>query len=221
VIVGGDREGQDDPATGLGKVALAGTSTNRKQYQANEDQPPWPAPDRSAATRWPAGEGQDVGPGRVQVPGDLGQFPADRVDESAVLGVDAGGAGLVMNRVQQRAGLARDDLARVVDRPRRPLPGPALREAPGQTGHPHRLPQQDGTSLGDPDPPVRRHREPAGPGLILLSGRAFGPGRTGLWTSPAAPRQRRFSCQRTAEGNPRQKPEASATGHAADGAPSR
>jgi translation initiation factor IF-2 len=39
-------------------------------------------------------------------------------------------------------GQVRDDLARVVDRPRRPPPGQVLRQAPAQAGDPHRLPQQ-------------------------------------------------------------------------------
>ena len=57
-------------------------------------------------------------------------------------------------------GQVRDDLARVVDRPRRPPPGQALRQAPAQAGHPHRLPQQDRPGLGHQAPAVSRHGDP-------------------------------------------------------------
>jgi len=44
---------------------------------------------------------QHVGPGPVEVGGDLGQLLADSVDQPVVLGVDRGGVGLVIERVQQ------------------------------------------------------------------------------------------------------------------------
>ena len=55
----------------------------------------------------------------------------------------------------------RDDLPRVMDRPRRPPPGQPLRQAPAQAGHPHRLPQQDRPGLGHQAPAVSGHRNPS------------------------------------------------------------
>ena len=59
-----------------------------------------------------------------------------------------------------RDGQVRDDLPRVVHRPRRPPPGQALRQAPAQAGHPHRLPQQDRPGLGHQPPAVSGHGDP-------------------------------------------------------------
>jgi hypothetical protein len=60
------------------------------------------APDLSPEFLGEAGEGQDIGPGGVQVRGDLGQLAGDGVDQPVVLGMDRRGVGLVIDRVQQR-----------------------------------------------------------------------------------------------------------------------
>ena len=75
---------------------------------------------------------------------------------------------------RDRRGQVRDDLARVVHRPRRPPPGQALRQAPAQAGHPHRLPQQDRPGLGDQAPAVSGHRDTGGACAILHLKSAFG-----------------------------------------------
>ena len=80
----------------------------------------------------------------------------------------------------ERGSQVRDNLARIVDRPRHPPPGKALRQAAGQARYPHRFPQHDGTCLGDQATPVRRHREPGVACVILHSVSAFALEWTGL-----------------------------------------
>ncbi len=70
-------------------------------------------------------------------------------------------------------GQVRDDLARVVHRPRRPPPGKALRQAPPQAGNPHRLPQQDGRGLGHQPTAVSRDSDPGTACAILHWKSAF------------------------------------------------
>ena len=72
-----------------------------------------------------------------------------------------------------RGGQVRNDLARVVDRPRRPPPGKARRQAPAQAGHPHRLPQQHGPGLRHQAPAVSRHRDASSTCTILHGKSAF------------------------------------------------
>ena len=73
-----------------------------------------------------------------------------------------------------RGGQVRDDLARVVHRPRRPPPGKTLRQAPAKAGRPQRLPQQDGAGLGDQAPAVGGHGDTGGACAILHWKSAFG-----------------------------------------------
>src|SRR5690606_29535592 len=49
-----------------------------------------------------AGEGQDVGPGDIQVLGDRGELAGDVVQQPVELGVHGCGVGLVVDRVQHR-----------------------------------------------------------------------------------------------------------------------
>ena len=89
-----------------------------------------------------------------------------------------------------RGGQVRDDLARVVDRPRRPPPGQALRQAPAQAGDPHRLPQQHRPGLGHQPPAVSRHRHTATACAILHLESAFGSGTDRTLDKPYPPRSK-------------------------------
>ena len=108
-------------------------------------------PDRLQRPRQVRGQRADQ-PGHHRVrrdrPGQLRLLPQHR---------DVGQA---VPAQRDRGGQVRDDLPRVVDRPRRPPPGQARRQAPAQAGHPHRLPQQDRPGLGHQAPAVSRHRDP-------------------------------------------------------------
>ena len=110
---------------------------------------------------------------------------------------------------RDRGGQVRDDLARVVDRPRRPPPGQALRQAPAQAGDPHRLPQQDRAGLGHQAPAVSGHRHPAVACAILHLESAFGSRLDRTLDKPYSPRSKAlFSCKRRPVANARRKPEA-------------
>jgi len=85
-----------------------------------------------------------------------------------------GDVGQAVTAERDRGGQVRNDLARVVHRPRRPPLGQALRQAPGQAGDPHRLPQQDGPGLRDQAPAVCRHRDAGSTCAILHLKSAFG-----------------------------------------------
>jgi hypothetical protein len=97
---------------------------------------------------------------------------------------------------RHRRGQVRDDLPWIVDRPRRPPPGQALRQAPPKAGHPHRLPQQDRTCLGHQALPVRRHGDLACACVILHLESAFGSGTDRTLDKPYSPRSKAlFSCK--------------------------
>lgn len=85
------------------------------------------------------------GQGRAQ-PGDH-RVRGHRPGELGLV-TQRGDVGQAIPAQGERGGQVRDDLARAMDRPRRPPPGQALRQAPGQARDPHRLPQQDGPGLG-------------------------------------------------------------------------
>ena len=91
---------------------------------------------------------------------------------------------------RDRRGQVRDDLPRVVHRPRRPPPGQPLRRAPGQAGDPHRLPQQDGPGLGHQAAAVRRHRHAGSACAILHSESAFGLEANGTLDKPYSSRSK-------------------------------
>ena len=116
------------------------------------------------------------GPDRLQrprqVPGQLADQPGhhrvgrDRPGQLRLLPQHRD-IGQAVPAQRDRGGQVRDDLARVMDRPRRPPPGQALRQAPAQAGDPHRLPQQDRPGLGHQAPAVSRHRDPGTACAIL------------------------------------------------------
>ena len=113
-----------------------------------------------------------------QVPGQLADQPGhhrvrrDRPRQLRLLPQHRD-VGQAVTAQRHRRGQVRDDLARVVDRPRRPPPGQALRQAPAQAGDPHRLPQQDRPGLGDQPPAVSGHRNAGGACAILHLKSAF------------------------------------------------
>ena len=75
--------------------------------------------------------------------------------------------GQAVTAQRDRGGQVRDDLPRVVHRPRRPPAGQPLGQAPGQARDPHRLPQQDRPRLGHQAPAVSGHGHPGSACAIL------------------------------------------------------
>jgi len=126
------------------------------------------------------GPGRPDGPQRLrQVPGQLADQPGhhrvgrDRPRKLRLLPQHRD-VGQAVPAQGDRGSEVRDDLPRVVDRPRRPPPGKPLRQSPAQPGHPHRLPQQDGPGLRDQARAVRRYRHPGSTCAIVHSKSAFG-----------------------------------------------
>ena len=135
-----------------------------------------PAPSLDARCSGPRG------PARLQRPGAVRREGADQPGHQRV-GRDRPGEPRLLPQhrdvsqavpAQRGRREVRDGLPRVVDRPRRPPPGKVARQAPGQAGHPHRLPQQDRPALGDQAATIGGHRHAGGTCAIVHAKGAFG-----------------------------------------------
>ena len=91
---------------------------------------------------------------------------------------------------RHRRGQVRDDLARIVDRLRRPPPAQAPRQFPAQAGDPHRLPRQDRPGLGHQPPAIGGHRHTAAACAILHLKSAFDSGTDRTLDKPNPPRSK-------------------------------
>ena len=133
-----------------------------------------------------------------------GAFSASALTSRDTTGSDATGPGQLrllpqhrdvgqaVTAQRDRGRQVRDDLPRIMHRPRRPPPAQRRGQATAQAGHPQCLPQQDRPGLRHQAPAVSGHGDLGGTCAILHGKSAFGWSRTGLWTSPILPGQRHF-----------------------------
>ena len=126
--------------------------------------------------------------------------------------------GQAVTAQRQRRGQVRDDLARMVDRPRRPPPGQTLRQSAGQAGHPASS-HTAGPHLPGTPAPGRQRTQPPGHHVRYRSPeKCLRPGTDGTLDKPNPPRSKAlFLLADHTWLTPRRKPEANHWGSFSSG----